>query len=264
MRGDAPDPAACPEPGAGGGSSPPLLLVGAEAERLAARMAVSGYRPHTLADLPETGSAAPAALILSPDQEALISELRRRFAGVPLLLGISGDTLEGRVRCLASGADDFWITSLGASDLLTRIRLHRGLRAASAPTTAIGTVPTGEPPAAAPRPQQLPELPRVGDLRLNSSTRQVWRGRRSLQLTAREYDLLLLLLERSGRVVSRDEILAAIWPQERPAASNVIEVYIRYLRQKLEEQGERRLIHTVRGQGYCLSEGLPARGGEAP
>jgi DNA-binding response OmpR family regulator len=104
----------------------------------------------------------------------------------------------------------------------------------------------------------------VGDLVLNPSTRQVKRGARPVGLTAREYQLLLLLLERKGTVVSRELILRQVWNDGQASnssnsnsSSNVIEVYVRYLRQKLEEGGERRLIHTIRGQGYCLSERLP-------
>jgi DNA-binding response OmpR family regulator len=103
------------------------------------------------------------------------------------------------------------------------------------------------------------QLLQVGDLVLNPSTRQVKRGARPVGLTAREYQLLLLLLERKGTVVSRELILRQVWNDEQASnsSSNVIEVYVRYLRQKLEEGGERRLIHTIRGQGYCLSERLP-------
>jgi DNA-binding response OmpR family regulator len=82
---------------------------------------------------------------------------------------------------------------------------------------------------------------------------------RTVALTTREFDLLLLLLRERGRVVSRERILKEVWRGETAAASNVIEVYVRYLRQKLEEGGERRLIHTVRGQGYCLGDRLPER-----
>jgi two-component system, OmpR family, response regulator MprA len=103
------------------------------------------------------------------------------------------------------------------------------------------------------------QLLQVGDLVLNPSTRQVKRGSRPVGVTAREYQLLLLLLERKGTVVSRELILRQVWndEQDSSSSSNVIEVYVRYLRQKLEEDGERRLIHTIRGQGYCLSERLP-------
>jgi DNA-binding response OmpR family regulator len=97
----------------------------------------------------------------------------------------------------------------------------------------------------------------VADLVVNPLGRQVKRGNRSVALTAREYQLLLLLLERKGTVVSRDQILRNVWKDQQATASNVIEVYVRYLRQKLEQGGERRLLHTVRGQGYCLAERLP-------
>jgi DNA-binding response OmpR family regulator len=94
---------------------------------------------------------------------------------------------------------------------------------------------------------------------VNPTRRAVRRGRREIALTAREYQLLLLLIRRAGEVVVRERILREIWDDQPGAASNVIEVYVRYLRQKLEEDGERRLIHTVRGQGYCLAERPPAR-----
>ncbi|MFM7498405.1 MAG: winged helix-turn-helix domain-containing protein [Candidatus Fonsibacter sp.] len=180
-------------------------------------------------------------MILAPEAEGRIAELRHRFPGVPLLLGVRSDSLEGRVRCLASGADDFWITTLGPSDLLTRLRLHLGLSHPEPPIPITSHAPL-----------------QVADLSVDIGSQEVRRGSRPIQLTAREYELLLLLLRSSGTVVSRERI-SAIWQEERPAASNVIEVYVRYLRQKLEQGGERRLIHTVRGQGYCLGDRLPGR-----
>jgi DNA-binding response OmpR family regulator len=149
--------------------------------------------------------------------------------------------VESRSHCLQCGADDFWLPSLGTSDLLTRLRLH--LR-------------KGRVPAAGPTSTLL----RVADLRVDAAAQQVWRGPRQLALTAREYQLLLLLLRHRGTVVRRERILEEIWAEQGGGASNVIEVYVRYLRQKLEQDGERRLIHTVRGRGYCLSDGRPAAG----
>ena len=256
----------------------PLLLVGAEAEALAPRLAVSGYQPLRLEpgradpvplpiELPLTaetgpdlsppaaarlqcgndpaapGALAPAptplAVVLSPGEQGRIPELRRRWGALPILLGLAEDSVAGRSHTLLSGADDFWLTEVGPSDLLTRLRLHRQLPAA---------VMAG------------PECLQVADLQLWPASRQVSRGGRGLALTVREYQLLLLLLERRGQVLSREEILQRVWPEQQPgSASNVIEVYVRYLRQKLEQGGERRLIHTVRGRGYCLCEGLPPR-----
>jgi two-component system response regulator MprA len=237
-------PPAEPVPGSEGGEPVTVLLVGEGAGALAPRLALSGYLPRC-PDAPlEACAPAPGAVILAAEADGLIPALRQRYPGVPLLLGIASDSFEGRVHCLSCGADDFWITAIGPSDLLTRLRLHLGRRQQQ--RTVPATVRTATAPAL-----------RVADLCVDPLTREVRRGKRQLSLTAREYDLLLLLLEHSGSVVSREQILGAIWQEERPAASNVIEVYVRYLRQKLEQGGERRLIHTVRGRGYCLGEAPP-------
>ncbi len=222
-------------------TSPPpptaVLLVGAEAAGLAPRLEVSGYR----ALVQESEEDLPAAVILSPGWEQRIPELRRRLGARPLLLGITSDSVESRSHCLEWGADDFWLPSLGTSDLLTRLRLHLALAQRQAPT-----------PVSA--------LLKLADLRIDPVARQGWRGQRQLSLTAREYQLLVLLLRHRGTVVSRESILEAIWADQGGGASNVIEVYVRYLRQKLEQEGESRLIHTVRGRGYCLNEGRPPAG----
>lgn len=224
-----------------------VLLLGAEAEALAARLEASGYAVQCGLSPAEATAAAttdtPAATlpplqlaVLAASAGAEIAQLRRQLPGVPVLLDVQENTVEARVRCLSAGADDFWLSSLGPSDLLMRLRLQLELLRREAPPC---------------------QLLQVGDLSLNPTTREVKRGTRPVALTAREYQLLLLLLERQGTVVSRDVILRQVWNDERGAASNVIEVYVRYLRQKLEEGSARRLIHTVRGQGYCLSERLP-------
>ncbi|MFM9103932.1 MAG: winged helix-turn-helix domain-containing protein [Cyanobium sp.] len=227
--------------------TPAVLLVGEVAAALASRLAISGDMP-LLADAsgepaaPETGAEpgdAPTAVVLSPGAEGTINALRQRWGSVPVLLGVEWDSVDSRRRTLLHGADDFWLTSLGPSDLLTRLRLHHQL------------------------PRQEANLPpelRLADLRLIPASRQVWRGERAVPLTGREFQLLLLLLEHRGQVLSRERILWQVWQEQQDTASNVIEVYVRYLRQKLEEGGERRLIHTVRGRGYCLSDGPPSQG----
>ncbi len=214
-----------------------VLLVGPEAAGLAPRLEVSGYR----ALVQESEEDLPAAVILSPGWEQRIPELRHRLGARPLLLGITSDSVESRSHCLEWGADDFWLPSLGTSDLLTRLRLHLGLAQRQAPT-----------PVSA--------LLKLADLRIDPVACQGWRGQRQLSLTAREYQLLLLLLRHRESVLSRERILEEIWADQGGGASNVIEVYVRYLRQKLEQEGESRLIHTVRGRGYCLSDGRPPAG----
>ena len=214
-----------------------VWLLGEEAEALGPRLQASGY---AIWQPQSSSGAGPDVVVLTASQADRIPALRQRFGSTPLLLNIGEDTVEARAHCLSAGADDFWLSSLGPSDLLMRLRLQLSLRQSL-------VVPT--------------QLLQVSDLTLNPSTRDVRRGRRKVALTAREYALLVLLLERRGTVVSRDQILRQVWDDKQATSSNVIEVYVRYLRQKLEEGGARRLIHTVRGQGYCLSERLPPPAG---
>ncbi|MEB3173510.1 MAG: winged helix-turn-helix domain-containing protein [Cyanobacteriota bacterium] len=210
-----------------------VLLLGPEAEALAPRLEASGYQPLLV------GAAAtdqlPDVVVLAAGAAAQIIPLRGLYGATPILLDLVVDSVEARSHCLTSGADDFWLSSQGPSDLLVRLRLHLGLRRQPEPERVL----------------------QVADLVLTPSRRQVRRGPRTVPLTAREYQLLVFLTERAGQVLSREAILARVWSDQQGAASNVIEVYVRYLRQKLEAAGERRLIHTVRGQGYSLCDGIP-------
>lgn len=212
-----------------------LLLLGTEAEALAPRLEASGYRCFG-GDAGSDDWSLCQLVVLAASEHKRIAELQQRLPGVPLLLDIGSDSVGARARLLLAGASDFWVSELGASDLLMRLRLHlKRLR------------------------KEQPSRDRLSlaDLTVVPSRHDVRRGQRTIHLTAREYALLLLLIEHRGQVLSREYILARVWHDQRGAASNVIEVYVRYLRQKLEEGGERRLIHTVRGRGYCLSDGPP-------
>ena len=219
----------------------PLLLVGGQAVALAVRLQASGYQPldwgsGAASGVSVDGRSHPVAAILADDQADRISDLRSRFGALPILIGVKDDSVAAREHVFACGADDFWFPSVGPSDLLQRLRLHLAIQAQS---------------------QQRRPMMQIADLRVDLASRQVRRGSRPIALTAREYSLLLLLLEQRGTVVSRDRILREVWNDEQGSSSNVIEVYVRYLRQKLEESGEARLIHTIRGRGYCLSDGIP-------
>jgi len=217
-------------------AEPLLLLVGHDAVALATRLNASGYATVDWLSAGVASSRAqvgdePAAAILSADQVPLIGDLRQRFGPMPILLDLQQDSVQARSACLRSGADDFWLSTIGPSDLLMRLRLHRTIQ------DRIG---------------HRPALLTVEDLSLDPINRQVRRGARPIALTAREYALLVVLMRDSGRVFSRDELLQQVWQDERAGSSNVVEVYVRYLRQKLEEGGEPRLLHTVRGLGYRL------------
>ena len=221
-------------------ADPLLLLAGASAVSLAPRLAASGYATHDwLSSGPSAHAAepgeSPVAAVLAANQAALIQDLRSRFGAMPILLDLERDSVEARAACLGSGADDFWLSEIGPSDLLLRLRLHRTIQQRSG---------------------QRPALLELDDLSVDPTNRTVRRGDRVVALTAREFMLLQVLLRRRGQVLSRELLLQEVWQGER-SSSNVVEVYVRYLRQKLEAGGERRLLHTVRGRGYCLGQVLP-------
>ncbi len=216
-----------------------LLLIGAEALHLQDRLEASGYTALEW----ESGDGAvaaagqsPMAAIVSPGQLPQVGQLRQWFGALPILLGVSEDSIEARELCFSSGADDFWLSRTAPSDLLQRLRLHLSLQK---------------------RKEEHCSVVVVGDLQLETANGLVRRGTRLIGLTERESSLLLLLFKQRGKVVSREQILREVWNDEQGMSSNVVEVYIRYLRQKLEEGGDTRLIHTIRGRGYCLNHGVP-------
>ena len=216
-------------------ANPLLLLVGASGVGLAPRLAASGY---STVDWLSAGVASskvevgeePLAAVLAADMAAMLRDLRQRFRGMPILLDLEQDSVDARAACLCAGADDFWLSSIGPSDLLLRLRLHRTVQA---------------------RLGQRPTLLELGDVIFDLATRQVLRAGLTVALTAREFALLLVLMRSPGQVFSREQLLQEVWQDER-ASSNVVEVYVRYLCQKLEADGESRLLLTVRGRGYSL------------
>jgi DNA-binding response OmpR family regulator len=158
---------------------------------------------------------------------------RLRLTGnrVPVILLTAKDEVSDRVAGLDAGADDYMVKPFSIEELLARVRAH--LR----------------------RTQEVDEDILVfTELTLNRRTREVFREERLIELTAKEFDLLEYLLTHPRQVFTRDQILEKVWGYDFMGDSNIIEVYVRYLRLKLEEGGEKRLIHTVRGVGYSLRE----------
>ena len=164
------------------------------------------------------------------DGVGVLKGLRRGGSEVPVVMLTARDTTMDKVHSLDLGADDYVTKPFEMDELLARIRAL--LRRAD-----------GE------------EILRVADLEVNTATREVRRGEREIDLTAREYDLLEFMARNPRRVLSREFLLSRVWDQEFGVTTNVVEVYIAYLRKKVDTPREQRLIRTIRGAGYALKGG---------
>jgi two-component system OmpR family response regulator len=156
---------------------------------------------------------------------------RLREGGVwsPVLMLTARDGIEDRVAGLDAGADDYLPKPFSFAELLARLR---------------ALVRRGSP--------ERPTVLEVGDLRLDPATRQVWRGETEVQLSAKEFALLDVFMRRPGDVLSRDRLLEHAWDYGYENRSNVVDVYVRYLREKIDRPFDRNSIETVRGTGYRL------------
>jgi two-component system, OmpR family, response regulator MprA len=172
--------------------------------------------------------------LMLPGIDGLSVCQRLRAAGdTPILILTAKDSVADRVAGLDAGADDYLVKPFSFDELLARVRALLRRRQAAA---------------------NVHETLRFADLVLDPATREVRRGNQRINLTAREFDVLALLLQHPRQVLTRAVLYDRIWGYDFGSESNIIEVYIRNLRGKLEAGGERRLIHTVRGVGYALRE----------
>lgn len=206
------------------------------------RLDFEGYEVVAAQDGPEGlrrfQEAAPDLVLLDvmlPGMDGLqVAERLREQSDVPILMLTAKDGVRDRVAGFERGADDYLVKPFAIEELLARIRaLLRRTAARKAP---------GEAPL------------RFEDLELNPATREVQRGVRRLELTPREFGLLEHLLRHPRQVLSRDQMFEAVWGSDYLGGSNVIDVNVKALRDKMEAEGEPRLIQTVRGVGYCLRE----------
>lgn len=221
----------------------PCVLVIETDENLAAKVSLdlreSGYEPVVAPDvtsgLHQARALQPALIVVDrllagESGLELCSHLRTAGARVPMVVLMGRDTIDDRVACLEAGADDYFLKPYRSEDFLKLVRLYLQ------PDTG-GT-------------EQL----RFGDLVLDLATRKALRHGRAIELTMKEFELLKYLMEHPREVLSRDQILENVWGYDFMGESNVIEVYIRYLRLKIEDESQKRLIQTVRGVGYVLRE----------
>src|SRR5262245_46835594 len=163
------------------------------------------------------------------DGFGVLKALRDRRIAVPVLMLTARDSITDRVAGLDLGADDYLTKPFAFEEFLARIRAlaRRGVG-------------------------QAAPLLRVGDLTLNPATREVARAGRPISLTTREYTLLEYFMRNAGRVLTRPMIAEHIWHLDFDSETNTIDVYVGYLRRKIDTAGAPRLIHTVRGTGYTL------------
>ena len=156
----------------------------------------------------------------------------RSASDLPILILTAKESVPDRVAGLDAGADDYLVKPFNFDELLARVR---ALLRRRNPATSM-------------------EVLRFADLSLNLSAHEVFRGERRVELTAREFEMLALFMQHPRQVLTRDVLYDRIWGYDFGGESNIIEVYVRYIRAKLEEDGEPRLIQTVRGVGYALRE----------
>jgi two-component system response regulator MprA/two-component system response regulator TrcR len=183
--------------------------------------------------LKAAGEFDPAAIVLDImlpglDGVGVLKNLRQRGDKVPVIMLTARDTPADKVHSLNLGADDYLTKPFDSEELLARLR-------------------------ALLRRVEGDEVLRVADLEVDTATREVRRGERKVDnLTAREYELLEFMARNPRRVLSRDLLLSEVWEQEFGVETNVVDVYIGYLRKKVDASGESQLIQTVRGVGYAL------------
>ena len=234
-------------------SSRPLVLVVDDERRLTdllrLELEVEGYD----VDIADDGASGlirsrseptPDLIILDwnlPDFTGIDICQRIRAGGVhtPILMLTGHDEVNDRVTALDAGVDDYLIKPFSIDELMARLRaMHRRAETFSGRSDS----------------DQEAVVLQVADLSMDTRTRDVKRGDRGIQLSVKEYDLLNFLMRGAGRVLERHEIMRGVWGENFFGDDNLLDVYIRYLRQKIESKSAPTLIHTVRGVGFILRQ----------
>ncbi len=222
--------------------SPYILLVQAEevfSQRASLDLKELGYTPVTVSNideaLVEVENLQPALIIVDRSKnkdtgDKFCRQLRKKGDKRHILMVVTADNLEERVACLEAGADDYLTKPYRSEALLRLLRFYLQ-----------------------PCDPHLEQI-QFGDLILDLTTRRLLLQGQTIDLTMKEFELLKYLMSNPRQVLTREQILENVWGYDFQGESNVIEVYIRYLRLKIEHEGQKRLIHTVRGVGYVLKE----------
>jgi two-component system OmpR family response regulator len=207
------------------------LQRGLQREGYAVDLAVTGDEALAQATSYDYDAVILDVMLPGKDGFAVCRELRRNERWAPVLMLTARDHVKDRIRGLDAGADDYLVKPFDFGEMLARLRAltRRG-------------------------PSERPAVVEIGDLHIDPAAHTVTRGGREIELTPREFALLLFLARRAGEVVPRTELLEHVWDEAEEGSTNVVDVYVGYLRKKLERPfgRRRRLIRTVRGIGFML------------
>ncbi|MEU6392917.1 response regulator transcription factor [Streptomyces sp. NPDC046939] len=218
-------------------------------EALQRSLAFEGYATEVAVDgadaLEKAATQRPDLVVLDiqmPRMDGLTAARRLRATGstTPILMLTARDTVGDRVTGLDAGADDYLVKPFELDELFARVRAL--LRRSGYAAAAVGGVDDSD-------------VLSFADLRMDLATREVTRGSRTVELTRTEFTLLEMFLAHPRQVLTREQILKAVWGFDFEPSSNSLDVYVMYLRRKTEAGGEPRLVHTVRGVGYVLRSG---------
>ncbi len=208
-----------------------FIRKGLEEERYAVDVALDGEEGLELALINPYDLVILDLMLPKLDGFRVLEKLREEEVSTPVLVLTAKDNLSDKVRGLDVGADDYLTKPFAFAELLARVRalLRRG------------------------KPQRSPVL-KVADLALDPAARRVTRAGQTIELTAKEYALLEYFMRHAGQVLTRTMISEHVWDQSFDSYTNVIDVYVNYLRKKVDQGFEPKLIHTIRGVGYTLRE----------
>ncbi len=193
--------------------------------------AFNGEEAYDLISVTDYDAAVFDVMMPKIDGFSLLRKIRNEGNSLPVLFLTARDSIEDRVEGLDTGADDYLVKPFAFEELLARIRVL--IRKNSVSKSNIIS---------------------VADLTVDISSRKVTRNGKDISLSAKEYELLQYLAVNNGIVLSREKIEDHIWNYDYEGGTNVVDVYIRYLRKKLDDGFDKKLIHTVRGMGYVLRE----------